>query len=60
MLGNFGGRGYIPFGWDMLVVVAVTMADFCNPNWCSLSDEKAALYRKAHKPVGGLDKDMPP
>ncbi|MCH2179917.1 MAG: APC family permease [Mariniblastus sp.] len=60
MLGNFGGRGYIPFGWDMLVVVAVTMVNFWIANWCSLSDEKAALYRKAHKPVGGLEKDMPP
>ena len=23
-LGNFGGKGYIPFGWDMLAVVGVT------------------------------------
>jgi len=59
-LGNFGGTGYIPFGWDMVIVVGVTMVNFLIANWCSLNNEKAAQYREAHKPVGGLDKDMPP
>ncbi len=55
-----GGLGYIPFGWDMLVVVVLTIINFMIANWCSLNNEKAARYREAHKPVGGLDKDMPP
>ena len=56
----FGGTGYIPFGWDMLLVVGFTMINFMIANWCSLNNEKAARYREAHKPIGGLDKDMPP
>ncbi len=55
-----GGLGYIPFGWDMLLVVVVTVINFMIANWCSLDNEKAARYRETHKPVGGLDKDMPP
>lgn len=60
VLGNYGGCQWLPFGWDMLLLVILTMINFVIANWCSLSVEKAAQYREAHKPVGGLEKDMPP
>ncbi|MCH2182571.1 MAG: APC family permease [Mariniblastus sp.] len=59
-LGNYGGLKLIPFGWDMLLLVIVTIGNFFIANWCALSVDKAARYREAHKPVGGLDRDMPP
>ncbi|MDG2384532.1 MAG: APC family permease [Pirellulaceae bacterium] len=59
-LGNFGGTGAIPFGWDLLLLVLLTMVNFLIAIWCSLDNKKAELYREAHKPIGGLDKDIPP
>lgn len=52
-LGNFGGRAVIPFGWDIALVVVLALSVFELGNWCALSEEKASIYREAHKPPPG-------
>lgn len=59
-LGNFEGRGVIPFPWDIALVAALALINFEIANWCALSDEKARLYRERHRPPPGSDLDEPP
>ena len=59
-LGNFGGSGLIPFGWDIVVVILLALVNFRIANWCALDNEKAEVYREAHKPPPGSEFDEPP
>ncbi|MDG1946206.1 MAG: APC family permease [Halioglobus sp.] len=59
-LGNFGGSGLIPFGWDIVLVILLALLNFRIANWCALDNEKAKVYREAHKPPPGSEFDEPP
>ena len=59
-LGNFGGTGTIPFGWDILLLVVLMLFNFKIANWCALDNDKARIYREAHKPPPGAEFDEPP
>lgn len=52
-LGNFGGLGVLPFGWDLLLLAVVSLLNFRIAVWCSLDKEKAAAYREKHRPQTG-------
>ncbi len=59
--GNFGGKGYIHFGLDILLLTVLALINLKITCWCSMSNKKATIYRKANKPVyktrkKGLDK----
>tara|TARA_R110002049_G_scaffold24302_1_gene86281 strand:- start:1374 stop:2984 length:1611 start_codon:yes stop_codon:yes gene_type:complete len=54
-LGNFGGSGFIPFGWDMALITICTLVNFEIANWCGLRSDKARIYRDAHKPPPGVE-----
>jgi amino acid transporter len=59
-LGNFGGSGFIPFGWDLVLVTISALVNFKIANWCALDCDKARVYREAHKPPPGSEFDEPP
>lgn len=56
-LGNFGGTGLIPFGWDIALVTACALINFEIANWCALDSDKARTYREAHKPPPEMEYD---
>ena len=59
-LGNFGGRGSIPFGWDMIILAVLSLINFRIATWCALNNQKATEYRETHKPPPGEQFDTPP
>jgi len=49
-LGNFGGgRGIIPFGWDLGILGIASIVNFAIAVWCRLPNDKAAAYRERYR-----------
>ncbi|MEC8941435.1 MAG: APC family permease, partial [Verrucomicrobiota bacterium] len=49
-LGNFGGgRGIIPFGWDLGILGVASVINFTIAVWCRLPNDKAAAYRERYR-----------
>jgi|GEM_PF-2120769 len=60
-LGNFGGLGIIPFGWDFLLGLLLSVVIFYFAGRCRLPSDKAAQYIAEYGETSGvIPTDEPP